>query len=185
LHLAARGVCLLTFQNPVANQVWDGACLLLFLFFLVLTELVVKRRCYRTNHPPLAARSCQPPSPLAWSHWIAPRRPSAQQCHGALPAVAPSPPFVAVERRPCWLAPPQRFITRMGCHRPRQPGCQPASISLTPPPATTKPPWIGFSSAHPHTRALVHLHTLTQRSSDSSISSHGSWRPGPLALAIS
>jgi hypothetical protein len=33
-----------------------------------LTELVAKRRCYRTNHPPLAARSRPPPSPLVWSH---------------------------------------------------------------------------------------------------------------------
>jgi hypothetical protein len=58
-------------------------------------------------------------------------RPSAQQCHGAcLPAVAPSPPFAAVERH-ADSPPPQRFITRMGCHRPRQPGCQPLYMGRT------------------------------------------------------
>jgi hypothetical protein len=41
------------------------------------TMLVVKRRCYRTNRPPLAARSCPPPSPLVWSQWVAPQHSSA------------------------------------------------------------------------------------------------------------
>lgn len=34
-------------------------------------------------------------------------------------------------RTPCCLAPPKRFITRMGCHRPRQPGCQPLYMGRT------------------------------------------------------
>jgi hypothetical protein len=30
-----------------------------------------------TNHPPLAARSRPPPSPLVWSHWVAPQHSSS------------------------------------------------------------------------------------------------------------
>jgi hypothetical protein len=49
----------------------------LFFFFFGLTELVAKRRCYRTNRPPLAARSRPSPSPLVWSHQVAPQHSSA------------------------------------------------------------------------------------------------------------
>jgi hypothetical protein len=74
-----------------------------FSFSFDLTELVVKRRCYRTNHSPLPG-STQPPAALS-TRVVALGLPSAQQQrHGALPAcplsVAPSPPppFAAVER---------------------------------------------------------------------------------------
>jgi hypothetical protein len=49
-----------------------------FVVVVDLTELVAKRRCYRTNHPPPAARSRPPPSPPVWSHWVAPQHSSTR-----------------------------------------------------------------------------------------------------------
>jgi hypothetical protein len=37
----------------------------------------VSRHRPRTSHAPLSARSRAPPSPLVWSHWVAPQQSSA------------------------------------------------------------------------------------------------------------
>jgi hypothetical protein len=87
-------------------------------FFFGLTEPVVK-------HP--------------WQHAVARRPPHS--CGRTRTSLSTAVPWCVARcravtalrrsRTPCCLVPPKRFITRMGCHRPRQPGCQPLYMGRT------------------------------------------------------
>jgi hypothetical protein len=107
-----------------------GCCILAvvyWLFFLSRLSAVIAL-CYITTHPWQHAAAHRPihsrgrtVSPLSTAvPWCVLAR-----CRAAVTALRRS-------RTPCWrLAHPQRFITRMGCHRPRQPGCQPRHMGPT------------------------------------------------------